>query len=74
VDSACSWRLVIDAFLEGYHVKSLHRESVARFFEESVVFDFAGPHARSVGVRRFRVDTLRPTPQDLCDIRQVASV
>lgn len=74
VDRACNWKLVIDAFLEGYHVKSLHRESLARFFEDTVVFDFAGPNVRSMGARRGLVDTLRRTPQERWDARQVATL
>jgi Ring hydroxylating alpha subunit (catalytic domain) len=30
------WKLIIDAFLDGYHIKRLHRDSVYRFFLDNV--------------------------------------
>lgn len=75
VERACNWKLVLDAFLEGYHVKSLHRESIARFFHEAgVVFDYQGPHVRSVGARRNLQEILAGQPESTWDIRQVATV
>ena len=50
---ACNWKLVIEAFLEGYHAKYLHQRTIARFFVDgAVVFDRFGPHVRSAGARR----------------------
>jgi phenylpropionate dioxygenase-like ring-hydroxylating dioxygenase large terminal subunit len=49
----CNWKLVIEAFLEGYHAKYLHQRTIARFFiDGGVVFDRFGPHVRSAGARR----------------------
>ncbi len=49
---ACNWKLVIDAFSEGYHLKSLHKNSVETFFEDhGAVFEKMGRHSRSVGAR-----------------------
>lgn len=28
----CNWKLIMDAFAEGFHVSVLHRNSLARFF------------------------------------------
>src|SRR5258706_8033709 len=28
----CNWKLVVEAFLDGYHIRSLHRDSIYRFF------------------------------------------
>ena len=50
---ACNWKLVIEAFLEGYHAKFLHNKTIARFFVDGVVvFDRFGQHTRSAGGRR----------------------
>jgi Rieske 2Fe-2S family protein len=50
---ACNWKLVIEAFLEGYHAKYLHQRTIARFFiDGGVVYDRFGPHVRSAGARR----------------------
>jgi len=49
----CNWKLVIEAFLEGYHAKYLHNKTIARFFVDGVVvFDRFGRHVRSAGGRR----------------------
>lgn len=47
-----NWKLVMDAFAEGYHLKSLHRESLARFFLETTILDDCDPHVRQVGARK----------------------
>lgn len=75
VERACNWKLVIDAFLEGYHVKSLHRTSIAKFFrDDGVVVDYFGPHVRSIGARRDLVESLRGKQKDEWNIRDVATV
>ncbi len=48
-----NWKLVIDAFLEAYHIRVLHRDTIYRFFlDGQAVSDFVGPHVRSVTARR----------------------
>jgi phenylpropionate dioxygenase-like ring-hydroxylating dioxygenase large terminal subunit len=48
-----NWKLVIDAFLEAYHIRVLHRDTIYRFFlDGQSVSDFVGPHVRSVTARR----------------------
>jgi phenylpropionate dioxygenase-like ring-hydroxylating dioxygenase large terminal subunit len=67
------WKLVIEAFLEGYHVRSLHKGTIFRFFTDlGTVLDAFGPHVRSVGARR-NIRDARATPPEQWDIRAYAT-
>ena len=49
----CNWKLVIEAFLDGYHIRVLHRDSIYRFFLDAAsVAEPVGPHIRAVTARR----------------------
>ncbi len=49
----CNWKLVIEAFLDGYHIRVLHRDSVYRFFLDAAsVAEPAGAHIRAITGRR----------------------
>ncbi len=65
-----NWKLVIDAFLEAYHIRVLHRDTIYRFFLDArAVSDFVGPHVRSVAARR-AATTSATRPPASWDLRE----
>ncbi|MDP1818661.1 MAG: SRPBCC family protein [Acidimicrobiales bacterium] len=47
-----NWKIVVDGFLETYHIKFLHTRSIGPYIRTNLTpFEGFGPHGRMVGVR-----------------------
>jgi phenylpropionate dioxygenase-like ring-hydroxylating dioxygenase large terminal subunit len=68
----CNWKLVVEAFLDGYHIRVLHRDSVYRFFLDAAsLAERAGPHILALTGRRGLLEA--PTDLSDVDLRQLAT-
>lgn len=48
-----NWKLIVEAFLEGYHIVRLHKNTIGGFFfDNQVVMDCVGPHIRAAVARQ----------------------
>ena len=53
-----NWKLLLDTFLESYHVQFVHRSSIDKTFLSHQLFDGFGPLPRIIGLRRSVFDQL----------------
>jgi len=59
-----NWKLTVDAFLEGYHIRVLHRDTIYPFFADAYTVNLhAGPHQDSLVARRKAFEDFSP-PHD----------
>jgi phenylpropionate dioxygenase-like ring-hydroxylating dioxygenase large terminal subunit len=65
----CNWKLVQDAFLDGYHVTRLHKNTVGPFFPDALAeSDLVGDHVRSA-VARNEIEDAVGLPLDRLKLR-----
>ena len=65
----CNWKLVQDAFLDGYHVVRLHKNTVGPFFPDALAeSDLIGDHTRSA-VARNEIKEAIDLPETALDLR-----
>lgn len=68
-----NWKLVVDAFTDGYHIQYLHRHTIAPFFKENCsASERVGDHLRAV-VARIPFDEARKLEPSQWDIRRHAT-
>ena len=68
-----NWKLTVDAFLEGYHIRVLHRDTIYPFFADAYTVNLhAGPHQDSLVARRAAFDAFEP-PRDRAALCKLAT-
>ena len=68
-----NWKLTVDAFLEGYHIRVLHRDTIYPFFADAYTVNLhAGPHQDSLVARRSAFEAFEP-PRDRSELCRLAT-
>jgi glycine betaine catabolism A len=74
VTRQANWKLIIDAFIEFYHIKRLHAETIGRFFADTkAACENVGPHMRML-VGRDGFEAIRQVPREQWSPRQHATL
>jgi phenylpropionate dioxygenase-like ring-hydroxylating dioxygenase large terminal subunit len=74
VTRALSWQLAVDVFLETYHLRTTHRDSIYPMFFDTVgLVDRVGPHLRNVFPKR-SIRELAAQPEADWALRRHANV
>jgi len=70
-----NWKLILDTFLEGYHVIRLHARTIGPMYEDTVVrVDRFGSHLRQTSARvGFTQDLLEQNVESIDDLRRVVT-
>jgi phenylpropionate dioxygenase-like ring-hydroxylating dioxygenase large terminal subunit len=73
-----NWKLIIDAFLEPYHIRVLHKDTIYPFFTDGITAaERYGPHISSLVARRESQEWVErgasPAPDGLQELRQLAT-
>jgi phenylpropionate dioxygenase-like ring-hydroxylating dioxygenase large terminal subunit len=60
-----NWKLVLDTFSEAYHVRTLHKRTLAPTFDSNALIQEPyGPHILGIGLRKDVVDEIRKPKAD----------
>jgi phenylpropionate dioxygenase-like ring-hydroxylating dioxygenase large terminal subunit len=52
-----NWKMLVEGFLDGYHIRTLHRDTVYRFFHDAKsAAEPAGIHIRSASARKAKAE------------------
>ncbi|HSH91062.1 MAG TPA: SRPBCC family protein [Ramlibacter sp.] len=73
-----NWKLILDAFLEGYHIRVLHKDTIYPFFADNIAAAVRhGPHSSSLVARRaaeeWASDPSANREPDLYELRQLVT-